>query len=178
MSRVGKTPIKVPDKVTVNIQNGIVEVKGPKGLMSLNIPDLVNVSMVSGEVVVACGSDSNMAHSRHGLVRNLIGNMVRGVSEGFVKKLEITGIGYRAEVKGKNLLLSLGFSHPLKFPIPDGISITVNKQTELVVEGINKQLVGETAACIRRLRPPEPYKGKGIKYSDEVIQRKAGKTAV
>jgi large subunit ribosomal protein L6 len=177
MSRVGKAAIKIPDKVTVNMQNRKIDVKGPKGLMHLDLPTLVDVSISNGEVIVSRDSDDGDARACHGLIRNLIGNMVLGVSEGFSRTLEINGVGYRAELKGKDLILSLGFSHPINFAIPEGISITVNKQTNLVLEGIDKQLVGETAARIRRLRPPEPYKGKGIKYSDEIIKKKAGKAA-
>ena len=177
MSRIGKAPIKLPEKVTVTQQNGTIEVKGPKGSLSMPVPELVKVAVTDGEVLVTRDSDEKEVRSRHGLVRNLIQNMVQGVCEGYTKTLEINGVGYRAEVKGKELVLSLGFSHPIHFAIPEGIGIKVNKQTEVVIEGIDKQLLGETAARIRKLRPPEPYKGKGIKYSDEVIQRKAGKTA-
>lgn len=178
MSRIGKAPIPLLDKVTVSVEKSSVEVKGPKGALSLAIPDSVNVMVNDGVVNVTCSSDEKNARARYGLVRKLIANMVKGVSDGFSKQLEINGVGYRAEVKGKDVRLTLGFSHPVTFPIPEGIAIKINKQTELLIEGIDKQLVGETAARIRRLRPPEPYKGKGIKYADEVIKRKAGKSAV
>jgi large subunit ribosomal protein L6 len=178
MSRVGKVPIKIPEKVTIDVKDCVIEVKGPRGSMHLDLPGLVNVSVSDGEVIVSRDSDNKDARAHHGLIRNLISNMVRGVSEGFSKTLDINGVGYRAEVKGEELVLSLGYSHPINFAIPEGISITVNKQTQMVLEGIDKQLVGETAARIRLLRPPEPYKSKGIKYSDEIIKRKAGKTAV
>ncbi len=178
MSRIGKAPIKLPDKVTVNVNDGVVAVKGPKGNLELALPQLVQIAIKDGEVQVTRTSDSKAGRSRHGLVRNLVNNMIVGVSEGYARKLEINGVGYRAEVKGKDLVLSLGFSHPVNFSIPEGVTIKVNKQTELLLEGIDKQLLGETAARIRKVRPPEPYKGKGVKYAEEVIQRKAGKTAV
>lgn len=178
MSRVGKAPIQIPEKVSVTVQGGEVQVKGPLGMLSVGLLDEIDVKVADGQVALARKSEEKEVRSCHGLLRNLIHNMVIGVSEGYKKDLEINGVGYRAEVKDKDLVMTLGFSHPVKFPIPDGIKISVNKQTALTVEGINKQLVGETAARIRQLRPPEPYKGKGIKYAEEVIKRKAGKSAV
>lgn len=178
MSRIGKAPIKLPEKVSVSLDNGTVTVKGPKGSLGMVLPALVQAAVVEGAVEVTRKGADPESRAQHGLVRNLIHNMVQGVSEGFTKKLEINGVGYRAEVKGKDLVLSLGFSHPVNFAIPEGVLIKVNKQTELMIEGIDKQLIGETAARIRRLRPPEPYKGKGIKYAEEVVKRKAGKSAV
>ena len=178
MSRIGKVPIKLPEKVSVTLENGTVTVKGPKGSMVLALSGRVQVAVVEGAVEVTREGEAPERRAEHGLVRNLINNMVQGVLEGFSRKLEINGVGYRAEVKGKDLVMTLGFSHPVNFAIPEGVAIKVNKQTELLIEGIDKQLIGETAARIRRLRPPEPYKGKGIKYAEEVIKRKAGKSAV
>lgn len=178
MSRIGKAPVKIPEKVTVTVQDRDVQVKGPQGQLSLKIPNAIQVTVKDGNVEVTRDGADREVRARHGLTRKLIQNMVTGVTEGFSKTLEIVGVGYRADVKGKSLSLSLGFSHPIEYPIPEGISVKVNKQTELVISGMDRQLVGEMAACIRRLRPPEPYKGKGIKYAQEVIVRKAGKSAV
>lgn len=178
MSRIGNKPIQVPEKVTVNVQGSGVQVKGPQGQLSGVIPAGIQVSVADGLVKVSRDDNEREIRARHGLVRNLIQNMVIGVTDGYVKNLEIIGVGYRADVKGKVLALTLGFSHGVNFPIPEGITIKVNKQTEIAIQGMDKQLVGETAARIRRFRPPEPYKGKGIKYANEVIIRKAGKSAV
>ncbi len=177
MSRIGNAPIVIPDKVSANVKADSIEVKGPNGTLNTGLLAGVAVEVKDGQIVVSRTVDSPETRSQHGLVRSLINNMVQGVLEGFSKTLEINGVGYRAELKGKELILSLGFSHPVNFTIPDGIEVKVNKQTELIISGIDRQLVGETSARIRRLRPPEPYKGKGIKYSDEVIKRKAGKSA-
>lgn len=178
MSRIGKAPIIIPEKVTVTVLDAEVQVKGPQGQLTLGISDAIKVKVADGLVEVSCESEDRNIRARHGLTRKLIQNMVVGVTDGFAKTLEIVGVGYRAEVKGKSLSLSLGFSHPVEYPIPAGISITVNKQTEIVISGMDRQQVGEMAARIRRLRPPEPYKGKGIKYAGETIIRKAGKSAV
>lgn len=178
MSRVGNAPIPIPEKVTVTVQQSAVQVKGPQGEMSWSMPTGIKANVADGAVNVTRHDDSQDQRARHGLARNLIRNMVLGVTDGFSKELEIIGVGYRAEVKGKVLALTLGHSHAIQFPIPEGITIKVNKQTELSIQGRDKQLVGETAARIRRLRPPEPYKGKGVKYASEVIVRKAGKSAV
>lgn len=178
MSRIGKAPVKIPEKVTVTIQGSEVQVKGPLGQLSLKIPNSIGVTVKDGDVEVTREGADRDVRAQHGLTRKLIQNMVTGVTDGFTKSLEIVGVGYRADVKGKSLSLSLGFSHPVEYPIPEGISVKVNKQTEVVISGTDRQLVGEMAARIRRLRPPEPYKGKGIKYANEVIIRKAGKSAV
>lgn len=177
MSRVGNALIEIPDKVTVTVHDGEVQVKGPLGQIALKVVPQIQVGVAGKTVKVTREAETQALRARHGLIRNLVHNMVIGVSEGYRKSLDINGVGYRAEMKGKDLVLSLGFSHPVIFPVPQGIKITVNKQTNLVIEGVDKQLVGETAARIRELRPPEPYKGKGIKFTDEVIRRKAGKAA-
>jgi large subunit ribosomal protein L6 len=180
MSRIGKRPVEIPKGVTVTIENGVVKVKGAKGELSMPLPNMgyVDTKVAGDGVVVSRRDESREARREQGLVRALIANMVSGVTKTFSKDLDIVGVGYRAEVKGNNLNLSLGYSHPVEFPIPKGIQIVVDKMTHITVSGASKSLVGETAACIRRLRPPEPYKGKGIKYSTETIKRKVGKAAV
>jgi len=180
MSRIGKRPVPVPANVTVTINDSIVRVKGPKGELQQAVPPGVTVERQDDVLLVTRESDSNTHRSLHGLTRTLIDNMVVGVTQGFSKTLEITGVGYRAQVTGTGLTLSLGFSHPVPVHPPDGISFTVQegRGTEpyrITVSGIDKQVVGETAAQIRKWREPEPYKGKGIKYAGEVIRRKAGK---
>ncbi len=181
MSRIGKRPIPVPAAVTVTIAGPKVSVKGPKGELSHIVPDGVSVERLDGVLHVNRESEAKTHRSLHGLTRTLIDNMVVGVTQGFSKTLEITGVGYRAQLSGKSLTLSLGYSHPVPVQPPDGISFAVQegRATEpyrVTVSGIDKQLVGETAARIRRWREPEPYKGKGIKYTGEVIRRKAGKS--
>ena len=178
MSRIGKQPIQVPEKVKVSVQEGRVHVEGPGGKLELLLDPLVTVAIENGIIRVAPREPSVEASCRQGTMRSIIRNMVEGVSQGFKKDLEINGVGYRAEVKGDRLNLAVGFSHPVEFPIPAGIKIQVEKQVKLQVSGSSRQLVGETAARIRKIRPPEPYKGKGIKYADEVIRRKVGKAAV
>jgi len=175
MSRVGKRPIPVPDAVQVSIEGNRIKVKGPKGELKYEFHPRLEVKVEDGAIVVRRPNDEKLLRSLHGLTRTLIANMVTGVTEGFQKSLEIVGVGYRANVSGRELELSLGYSHPVIFRIPEGIEITVDRQTRIDVKGIDKQLVGQVAANIRALRPPEPYKGKGIKYVDEVIHRKAGK---
>jgi large subunit ribosomal protein L6 len=180
MSRIGKRPVPVPTNVTVTIDGNHITVKGPKGELQHTVPDGVSIERQNGAVLVQRESDSNTHRSLHGLTRTLIDNMMIGVTDGFSKTLEITGVGYRAQLSGKALTLALGFSHPVHVQPPSGISfsVTEGRATEpsrIVVSGIDKQLVGETAAQIRRWREPEPYKGKGIKYAGEVIRRKAGK---
>src|SRR5690242_19835463 len=175
MSRIGRMPINVPDKVTVTIDNGLVSVKGPRGELSQPIPEGVHVVQQDGHLVVERESEIKRHKALHGLTRTLVNNMVVGVTDGYRKTLEITGVGYRAAMAGSRLNLALGFSHPVDVMPPTGVSFAVEGQNRIVVSGIDKQMVGETAAQIRRLRPPEPYKGKGIRYSDEVIRRKAGK---
>lgn len=173
MSRIAKKPIALPKGVEVNIQASEISVKGPKGTLSVARPEGVEIKLEDGTIEMAPVQPSDMAIT--GTTRSIVDNMVRGVSEGFERKLELVGVGYRAAVQGKDLNLTLGFSHPVLFPIPEGITITTPTQTEVLVAGADKQQVGQVAAKIRGLRPPEPYKGKGVKYAGEVIRRKAGK---
>lgn len=175
MSRVAKKPIPLPKGVEVNIQPESVSVKGPKGTLSLNKPASVEIKMDAGVATLSANDPADIAMA--GTVRAILANMVHGVSEGFERKLELVGVGYRAAMQGKDLSLSLGFSHPIVFPAPEGITITTPSQTEIVVQGADKQRVGEVAAKIRGFRPPEPYKGKGVKYAGEVIIRKEAKKA-
>lgn len=175
MSRVAKKPIPLPKGVEVNIQPESVSVKGPKGTLSLNKPASVEIRMDAGVATLSANDPADIAMA--GTVRAILANMVHGVSEGFERKLELVGVGYRAAMQGKDLSLSLGFSHPIVFPAPEGITITTPSQTEIVVQGADKQRVGEVAAKIRGFRPPEPYKGKGVKYAGEVIIRKEAKKA-
>lgn len=175
MSRIGRKPIQIPDGVEVKIENGVVFVKGPKGQLSYTLPKGISAVKEGGSLQVIRESDKYKA--LHGLARSLISNMVIGVSQGFTKKLEIHGIGYRAQVSGDKLILTVGYSHPVEFKLPDGIKATVDeKQTGITIYGIDKQLVGQVAANIRAIRPPDPYKGKGIRYADEVLKLKPGKT--
>lgn len=176
MSRIGKKPIEVPKGVTVTIAPGnLVTVKGPKGTLSRQLPPEMTITQEDGVVRVVRPSDEKRHKALHGLTRSLLNNMVVGVSTGFQKVLEINGVGYRAQKTGRDLTMSLGFSHPVVVKAPEGIELNVGERNTIIVAGADKQLVGEVAANIRRLRPPEPYKGKGIKYADEVIRRKAGK---
>jgi large subunit ribosomal protein L6 len=177
MSRIGKLPIPLPEKVVLTQAEGTLSVQGPKGTLSLKVDPVVEVQVADDTAVVRRRDDSPRARAMHGLTRKLIANLVQGVSQGLSRTLEIAGVGYRAEVRDKALHLSLGFPRPVVFQLPAGIEARVDRQTVITLEGIDKQLLGETAATIRRLRPPEPYKGKGIRYSQEVIRRKAGKTA-
>lgn len=176
MSRIGKLPIAVPDKVKVQLVDGELRAEGPKGKGSVKIGENVLVRIDGAQVLVERPDDSARARAMHGLTRTLLNNLVVGVHTGFSKTLEINGVGYRAEVKGRELHMNLGFSHPVIFPLPAGVNAEVEKQTRLTLSSADKQVLGETAAKIRSLRPPEPYKGKGIKYSDETIRRKQGKT--
>jgi large subunit ribosomal protein L6 len=176
MSRIGKRPIPVPKNVTVTITDQNVAVKGPKGELARVLPAEVEVVQEGETVLVNRRNDSRVARQRHGLCRTLVANMVEGVSQGFQRRLEIQGVGYRAQVQGRNLILSVGYSHPVQIEPPDGIQFAVENNTNVVVTGINKEIVGNTAAKIRAARPPEPYKGKGIRYAGEVVRRKAGKT--
>jgi large subunit ribosomal protein L6 len=176
MSRVGRLPITVPQGVTVNINKNAVIVKGPKGELSRDFPPEINIAQEDGRVVVTRNSDHRLHRAKHGLTRALLQNMLSGVSTGFRRNLYIEGVGYRASLQGKNLELNVGYSHPVVFEPPEGISFEVDKSgRDLAVLGIDKELVGEIAARIRRTRPPEPYKGKGIRYANERIRRKAGK---
>lgn len=176
MSRIGKQPIEIPSGVKIAVEELQVTVTGPKGTLSRNILGLVSMELTDKVLTVKRADESIKARAAHGLTRTLINNMVIGVTKGFERALEINGVGYRAELKGDVLNLSLGYSHPINFPLPVGISVEVDKMTKLLVKGIDKELVGQTAAKIREFRSPEPYKGKGIKYADETILRKAGKT--
>jgi len=176
MSRIGKQPISIPSGVTVTSKEGAVEVKGPKGSLTAAIPGGIAVAVEDGEVVLTRPDERKESRSLHGLARALTANMVTGVTEGFVKALEIQGVGYRADVKGKTLNLTLGFSHPVEMPVPEGLSVSVENNTKVKIEGIDKQLVGQFAADVRSLRPPEPYKGKGVRYEGEHVRRKVGKT--
>jgi large subunit ribosomal protein L6 len=177
MSRIGKNPIPLPKGVTVAIEGTTSVVKGPKGEHRQHIPEGLAFEEKDGTLVITRPDESKTMRARHGLVRALVANQVTGVTEGFNKKLEIVGVGYRAQVKGKVLDLQLQFSHPVEYPIPDDITITCPDQTHIVVEGVDKQRVGQVAAEIRAYRKPEPYKGKGIRYEGEHIVRKAGKAA-
>ncbi len=181
MSRIGKKPVVVPQGVTVKLEAGTLYVKGPKGELSFDVNEHrygnIKVAVEDSSIAVTRRDEGKLSRTQQGLVRALIQNMVTGVTDTFSKKLELVGVGYRAEMKGSALNLSLGFSHPIDFPLPEGIKIAVDKQTKIVVSGADKRLVGETAARIRKLRPPEPYKGKGIRYEDEVVRRKVGKAA-
>lgn len=177
MSRIGRQPIVIPEKVNVAITDGNVSVKGPGGQLARSVHPLVVVTVDGKAILVQRKDESRLARSVHGLTRTLIANMVEGVTTGFKRELDIIGVGYRAELKGKDLQLALGYSHPILFPIPEGIKIQVEKQTHLVVGGADKERVGETAARLRRLRLPEPYNGKGVRYSNEVIKKKVGKSA-
>jgi large subunit ribosomal protein L6 len=176
MSRIGKLPIDIPAGVTLTCDGLLVKVEGPKGRLSRTIMPEVTLSIEDKRLEVVRVDDSLRAKAAHGLTRTLINNMVVGVTQGFERILEINGVGYRAEAKGDVLNLSLGYSHPINYLLPQGITVDVEKMTKIFVRGIDKELVGQTAAKIRSFRSPEPYKGKGIKYSDEVILRKAGKT--
>ena len=176
MSRIGKRPITIPDKVTVDVKDSHVTVKGPKGTLARELPSLVAVEQDGNTLQVAVQNDSRLARQRHGLSRTLVANMVEGVSKGFEKKLQIQGVGYRAQAQGKKLTLNVGYSKPVEMEMPEGISVAVEKNTEITVSGIDKEVVGNTAATIRGVRPPEPYKGKGIRYLGEMVRRKAGKT--
>jgi large subunit ribosomal protein L6 len=177
LSRIGRKPVAVPDAVTVEIAPGNIAVKGPKGeLRQILSPDM-KVEQEDGVVTISRPTDRGEHRALHGLTRSLIANMVEGVTDGFEKRLEIQGVGYRAALKGKKLELALGYSHPVAIDAPEGIDFEVPQPTEVVIKGIDKQLVGQVAADIRKRRPPEPYKGKGIRYKDEQVLRKVGKRA-
>jgi large subunit ribosomal protein L6 len=177
MSRIGKQPITVPDGVTIEVKPGLVTVKGPKGELSQTVSREMKIDQSDGQLTVARPSDRGEHRALHGLTRSLIANMVEGVTEGFEKRLEIQGVGYRAQLKGSSLEMALGLSHPVKIEAPEGIEFEVPQPTEVIVRGADKQLVGEIAARIRKRRPPEPYKGKGVRYAGEHVKRKVGKRA-
>jgi large subunit ribosomal protein L6 len=177
MSRIGNKAVDIPDKVKVNIsQDGAVAVEGPKGKLNWTLPRGINASIADNRISIARGAETRSVKALHGLSRSLVHNMVQGVSAGFTKDLIIEGVGFKAAVQGTNLNLSLGFSHPILFPIPQDIKVTVTENTKISISGIDKKVVGHVAADIRRYYPPEPYKGKGVRYAGEVIRRKEGKT--
>lgn len=176
MSRIGKLPVPVPSGVTVNITGNHVEVKGPKGTLQRELPPEVSVAVEGSEVLVKRGGDDRRSRSMHGLSRTLVNNMVEGVSNGFSRSLDIIGVGYRVEQKKDFLVFALGYSHPIYYEVPKGIEAKLDGATKVTVSGIDRELVGATAAKIRSFRPPEPYKGKGVKYADETIRRKEGKS--
>lgn len=175
MSLIGSKPITIPTSVTTTIDSSQVVINGPKGQLTTTIPSGVEVVNENNQIIVKRLNDSLQSKANHGLCRSLINNMVIGVSQGFIKKLEMIGTGYRARMQGRDLVISAGFSHPVVVPAPEGITFSLESETIIVVSGIDKQLVGETAAKIRAIRKPEPYKGKGIRYQGEVVRRKAGK---
>ncbi len=175
MSRIGKNKIDLPQGVDVKVDQVLVRVKGPKGQLELKVPPQLTVRLQDGHLFVDRKAEDNFIRALHGTIRNLIQNMVRGVTQGYTKVLEINGVGYRAQLQGRTLAFTLGFSHPVNFELPAGIEASVEKQTIVTLKGIDRYLVGQVASNIRRLRDPEPYKGKGIKYANEVIRRKEGK---
>jgi large subunit ribosomal protein L6 len=175
MSRIGKKPVAIPGGVQVTLKDAVVAVKGPKGELKKPLPEGVKVQVEKAAVAVARENDEPAIRARHGLVRALINNMIEGVTKGFERRLEINGVGYKAEVAGEKLTLSLGYSHPIAYALPKGITAKVEKNI-LILGGIDRELLGQTAAKVRSFRPPEPYKGKGVKYLEEVIKRKVGKT--
>ena len=177
MSRIGRKPIPVPTGVKVNVDGSTVRVEGPKGKLSQAVPRELSVRLDNGAVTVSRDSDHRNVRALHGLTRSLLANMVTGVTSGFERKLEIVGIGYRCQLQGKSLQLALGYSHPVIFPLPEGITAEVERQVSITLRGADKALLGQTAAQIRGLRKPDPYKGKGIRYSDEYVRRKVGKKA-
>lgn len=177
MSRIGRKPIEIPKGITVTMKDGIVTAKGPKGELTEKVHPDISVEVKDGQVLVTRKSDEGKYRALHGLWRALIQNMITGVTLGYSRKLEIVGVGYRAEMKGLRLQLLLGYSHPILFAAPEGIKIEAPTQTSIIISGVHKQLVGLVAAKIRSFRPPEPYKGKGVKYEGEYIRRKAGKAA-
>jgi large subunit ribosomal protein L6 len=176
MSRIGKTPVPIPAKVKVEVKGRDLHVEGPKGRLAFTLPGRTEAAVENGAVVLRRPDDVAQSRAFHGLSRAIVNNMVRGVSEGFSKKLEIQGVGFKAAVQGKVLNLSLGYSHPVNYPIPDQIKVTVEENTKITIEGPDRQRVGQVAAEIRSYYPPEPYKGKGVRYSDERVKRKEGKT--
>ena len=177
MSRIGRLPIKIPDKVRVNAQPGLVNVEGPKGKVSQKLDREMKVTVDKAEIRVERPNDSRRARQLHGLTRTLVANMIQGVTTGFTRSLDISGVGYKAELKGKSITLSLGFSHPVDYPLPEGVTAEYDaKANRITVKGADKHQIGLVAAEIRKLRPPEPYKGKGVKYAEETIRRKQGKT--
>jgi large subunit ribosomal protein L6 len=178
MSRIGKKPVAIPAGVSITVGASDVKVKGPKGELSLPVPASCKVTQENGEIIVTRAGDEKFMRAAHGTTRAHLNNMVKGVTTGFTKDLEIIGVGYKAEAKGTTLTLTIGYSHLVNFPVPQGVTVETPEPTKIKVSGIDRQKVGQVAAEIRAVRPPEPYKGKGIKYIDEYIERKAGKSAV
>lgn len=177
MSRIGNQTISLPEKVSLTTgENGAITVEGPKGKLEWTLPEGISISQEDGTITLSRASDHRTFKALHGTARSLVSNMVEGVSKGFERKLEIRGVGFRAAVKGSVLDLSLGFSHPIEHPIPDGLSVKVEENTKISVEGVDKQVVGQFASDVRSYYPPEPYKGKGVRYADEYVRRKAGKS--
>jgi large subunit ribosomal protein L6 len=176
MSRIGKKPIPIPKGVTVKVEGAVVDVKGPKGQMRQAVPPGITIAIEDGEVVARRESEARELGKFHGLARSLVANAVLGVAEGWKRELDIVGVGYRAEVKGKQVHLALGYSHPVVFDVPAGIEVAIEKQTHITVTGVDRQLVGQVAANLRRLRQPDPYQQKGVRYTGEVLKKKAGKT--
>ena len=177
MSRVGKRPVEIPDGVSVSVSGDTVSVKGPKGQLSERVPAEIAVAVEGGQVQVTRPDDRKSTRALHGLARALVANMVTGVTSQFSKELEIQGVGYRADVQGKKLVLNVGYSHPVEMPVPEGLKVSVDRNVAVKIEGSDRQQVGQFAANIRSVRPPEPYKGKGIRYRDEHVRRKVGKAA-
>lgn len=178
MSRIGKNPVSVPDGVEVGVDGNEVRVKGPRGEVTQILPAEIDVRLEDGEVIVSRPTDQARHKALHGLSRSLVANMVEGVTEGFTKRLEIVGVGYRAEASGRTVRLALGFSHPIEYAVPEGIEVKTPSPTSVEISGADKQMVGQVAAELRAYRPTEPYKGKGIRYEGEQVRRKAGKTGV
>ena len=178
MSRIGKAPIPVPSGAKIDIKDGVFRVEGPKGKLSQKVVDGIEVAVESDQVVVKRSSEEGPVRAKHGLMRSLLSNAVIGVTEGWKKELEIQGVGYRGEVKGKEVHLALGFSHPVVYAVPKDIDVAIDKQNKITVSGVDKQQVGQVAAELRGLRPPDAYKGKGIKYVDEVLRLKVGKAGI
>ena len=177
MSRIGKKPIGIPQGVTVHVDGAVVRAEGPKGRLAQTVPPGISARIDHEQLVLTRETDARTARALHGLARSLVANMVTGVSAGFERRLEIVGIGYRAQMQGKNIQLALGYSHPIIFSLPDGITAEVDRQTAITLRGADKALLGQTAARLRELRKPDPYKGKGIRYAGEVVRRKVGKKA-
>jgi large subunit ribosomal protein L6 len=177
MSRIGKQPIPIPQGVKIQIEGLTVRAEGPKGKLSQPVPTGLTTRVADGTIVIERAGDDRRVRALHGLARALVANMVTGVKDGFERKLDIVGIGYRAQIQGKNIQLALGYSHPIIFPLPDGVTAEIDKQTAITLRGADKAVLGQTAAKLRALRKPDPYKGKGIKYANEVIRRKVGKKA-
>ncbi len=177
MSRIGRKPILIPQGVKIQVSEGRVSAEGPKGKLAQPVPAGLTAAVENNQIVITRSGDDRKVRALHGLARALVANMVTGVKDGFERKLDIVGIGYRAQLQGRTIQLALGYSHPVLFPLPEGVTAEIDKQTAITLRGPDKAILGETAARLRRLRKPDPYKGKGIKYADEVIRRKVGKKA-